>query len=231
MNPVTAICLMGPTASGKTALALDIAKHYPCEIISVDSALIYRGMDIGTAKPTADELAQVPHHLIDILDPAQTYSAADFRRAALPLIDEIHARGRLPLLVGGTMLYFRVLQEGIADMPAADPAVREAIAQMAAQLGWPAVHAELTRVDPIAAAKIHPQHSQRIQRALEVFRVSGTPMSKLHAQSSDARTDAADGIRWVGLAVAPLDRKVLHQRIATRFEAMLAAGLSTKLWR
>lgn len=216
---------MGPTASGKTALALEIAKHYPCEIISVDSALVYRGMDIGTAKPTAAELAQVPHHLIDILDPREAYSAADFRRDALRLIDEIRARGRLPLLVGGTMLYFRVLLEGIADLPSADAQVREAIALEAAQRGWPALHAELARVDPEAAAKIHPQHSQRIQRALEVFRITGRPLSQLQAESSAVQQEAASArYRWVQLAVSPQDRKVLHERIEVRFRAMLAAG-------
>lgn len=216
---------MGPTASGKTALALEIAKHYPCEIISVDSALVYRGMDVGTAKPSSAELAQVPHHLIDILDPAQTYSAADFRRDALRLIGEIQSRGRMPLLVGGTMLYFRVLRYGIADMPSADPEVRDAIAREAVKLGWPALHAELARVDPIAAARIHPQHSQRIQRALEVFRITGVPISQLQAEGNARQArDEIDSIRWIDLAVAPLERKVLHQRIAARFEAMLAAG-------
>ena len=226
MNKTTAICLMGPTASGKTALALKIAQRYPCEIISVDSALVYRGMDIGTAKPTTAELAQVLHHLIDILDPAQTYSAADFRNDALRLIDEIQSRGRIPLLVGGTMLYFRVLQEGIAQMPPANPEVRDAIARDAANLGWPALHAELACVDPIAAARIHPQHSQRIQRALEVFRITGKPISQLHAEGNVQQPEMsdADSIHWINLAVAPQDRKVLHERIATRFEAMLAAG-------
>lgn len=225
MNKTTAICLMGPTASGKTALALEIARHYPCEIISVDSALVYRGMDIGTAKPAAAELAQVPHHLIDILDPAQTYSAAEFRRDALRLIDEIRSRARIPLLVGGTMLYFRVLRYGIADMPSADPLVRDAIAQEAARLGWPALHAELARVDPLAAARIHPQHSQRIQRALEVFRITGVPISQLQAEGNAQQdSNEADAVRWVDLVVAPQDRKVLHGRIAARFEAMLAAG-------
>ncbi len=226
MNKTAVICLMGPTASGKTALALEIAKHYPCEIISVDSALVYRDMNIGTAKPTAAELAQVPHHLIDILDPAQTYSAADFRRDALRLIGEIRARDRVPLLVGGTMLYFRVLQEGIAEMPSANPEVREAIAREAAEQGWPALHAELARVDPVAAARIHPRHSQRIQRALEVFRVTGVPISQWHAEGNaqPAVASDADALRWINLAVAPRDRKLLHARIAARFESMLAAG-------
>ncbi len=225
MSSPAVICLMGPTASGKTALALEIAEHYPCEIISVDSALVYRGMDIGTAKPTAAELAQVPHHLIDILDPADTYSAADFRRDALRLIGEIQARGRVPLLVGGTMLYFRVLREGIAELPPANADVRNAIAQDAAGRGWPALHAELARVDPVAAARIHPRHSQRIQRALEVFRVAGTPMSQLQASPSQLGSESgSEAIRWVQLAVAPSKRGVLHERIAARFETMLATG-------
>ena len=227
MNKRTAISLMGPTASGKTALALEIARHYPCEIISVDSALVYRGMDIGTAKPSPAELAQVPHHLIDILDPSESYSAADFRRDALRLIDAITARGRVPLLVGGTMLYFRVLREGIAELPPANAAVRDEIAQEAARLGWPALHAELARVDAVAAAKIHPQHSQRIQRALEVFRLTGIPMSRLQAENNGSQRegDKPSGlIRWVQLAVTPRDRHVLHERIANRFNAMLVAG-------
>lgn len=219
---------MGPTASGKTALALEIAQHYPCEIISVDSALVYRGMDIGTAKPSVAERAQVPHHLIDILDPSEAYSAADFRRDALRLIDEIIARGRVPLLVGGTMLYFRVLRDGIAELPAANAEVRDEIAQAAARIGWPALHAELARVDPIAAAKIHPQHSQRIQRALEVFRITGVPMSQLHIEGKKAQQQcisAPEPIRWVQLAVAPRERRVLHERIASRFETMLREGV------
>jgi tRNA dimethylallyltransferase len=222
-----AICLMGPTASGKTALALDIARHYPCEIISVDSALVYRGMDIGTAKPTAAELAQVPHHLIDILDPTESYSAADFRRDALRLIGEITARGHLPLLVGGTMLYFRVLRDGIAELPPANNEIRNAIAQEAGRHGWPALHAELMRVDPLTAESLHPQHSQRIQRALEVFRLTGIPLSQLHAESKKLQHESekvTEPIRWVQLAVAPQERHVLHQRIAERFEVMLNAG-------
>ena len=215
-----AICLMGPTASGKTALALALAEHYPLEIISVDSALIYRGMDIGTAKPTTAERARVPHHLIDIRDPAEIYSAAEFRRDALRLMDEITARGRIPLLAGGTMLYFKVLRDGIAAMPAANADIRAQIEAAARERGWPALHAELAAVDPQAAARIHPQHSQRIQRALEIYRVSGESMSALHA-----RQDAVElNHRLIQLAVAPLDRAVLHQRIAARFTQMLAHG-------
>lgn len=219
-NLPPAICLMGPTASGKTALALAIAGRFPVEIISVDSALIYRGMDIGTAKPTPAERCLVPHHLIDIRDPAETYSAAEFRIDALRLMDEITARGRIPLLAGGTMLYFKVLREGIAAMPPADPAVRGQIEAEARGRGWPALHAELARVDPDCAARIHPHHSQRIQRALEVFRVSGEPMSTLHARQGATVLHH----RLLQLAVAPLDRAVLHARIAARFGQMLEAG-------
>lgn len=211
---------MGPTASGKTALALALCQHFPFEIISVDSALVYRGMDIGTAKPTLAERAGVPHHLIDIRDPAEIYSAAEFRVDALRLMAEITSRGRIPLLVGGTMLYFKVLKEGIAAMPAADASVRAQIEADAAVRGWPALHAELAEVDPAAAARIHPLHSQRIQRALEVFRVSGEPMSAWHARQGEAELTH----RLVELAVAPLDRAVLHQRIAKRFEQMLNSG-------
>jgi tRNA dimethylallyltransferase len=216
-----AICLMGPTASGKTALALELCEHLPCEIISVDSALVYRGMDIGTAKPSAAELASVPHHLIDIRDPAQPYSAAEFRLDALRLMGEISARGRTPLLVGGTMLYFKVLLEGMAALPVADAAVRDAIAAQAAELGWPALHAELARVDPVAAARIHPNHSQRIQRALEVFKVSGRPISTWQ----QANDPGVVSHRLVNLALAPVDRGVLHERIARRFRQMLEQGL------
>ena len=216
-----AICLMGPTASGKTALALELCEHLPCEIISVDSALVYRGMDIGTAKPSASELTRVPHHLIDIRDPAQPYSAAEFRADALRLLREITARGRTPLLVGGTMLYFKVLLEGMATLPEADAAVRDAIAEQAVRDGWPALHAELARVDPVAAARIHPHHSQRIQRALEVFRVSGRPISAWQQANDPGVTSH----RLVNLALAPVDRKVLHERIALRFRQMLEQGL------
>jgi tRNA dimethylallyltransferase len=215
-----AICLMGPTASGKTALALALAKHFPVEIISVDSALVYRGMDIGTAKPTLAERAQVPHHLIDIRDPAEIYSAAEFRTDALRLMDEITARGRIPLLVGGTMLYFKVLKDGIAALPAADLSMRAQIEAAAAERGWPAMHAELQQIDPLTAARIHPHHSQRIQRALEVFYLSGQPLSALHAQQGEA----ALSHRLIQLAIAPADRAVLHARIATRFQLMLQSG-------
>jgi tRNA dimethylallyltransferase len=220
------ICIAGPTASGKTAAAMAIARQYDIEIISVDSALVYRGMDIGTAKPTPDELAAVPHHLIDIRDPLQAYSAAEFVADANRLIDEISARGKLPLLVGGTMLYFKALFDGLDDMPKADPAVRAALAGEAAAKGWPALHAELARVDPPTAARLAPNDSQRISRALEVFRASGRPLSFFHQQGAIKKVaEGADIARAGGLiSLEPLDRGWLHERIAQRFDAMLAAG-------
>lgn len=220
------ICIAGPTASGKTAAAMAIAQRHQVEIISVDSALVYRGMDIGTAKPTRDELAAVPHHLIDIRDPLQAYSAAEFVADASRLIDEIGARGKLPLLVGGTMLYFKALFDGLDDMPKADAAVRAALADEAAAQGWPALHAELARVDPATAARLAPNDSQRISRALEVFRVSGQPLSFFHAQGAAKKAVAADGGIAAPLLVSlePQDRGWLHERIAQRFDAMLAAG-------
>ena len=221
------ICLAGPTASGKTAAALAIAQRHPCEIISVDSALVFRGMDIGTAKPSAAELASVPHHLIDIRDPLNAYSAAEFVKDARALITDIAARGKLPLLVGGTMLYFKALFDGLDDMPAANPAVRAAIDAEAAEKGWPALHAELAQVDPITAARLAPADSQRIQRALEVYRISGLPLSHFHAASTAIKTEAAraDSTRARALiSLEPADRAWLHQRIAQRFDAMLAQG-------
>ena len=223
-----AIALAGPTASGKTAGALALAavlgkQGTPVEIISVDSALVYRGMDIGTAKPTPDELAAVPHHLIDIRDPLQAYSAAEFVQDATRLIAEIRARGALPLLVGCTMLYFKALFDGIDDMPAADPAVRAQIEAQAAEQGWPALHAELARVDPVTAARLAPADSQRIQRALEVWHVSGQPLSSFHTTKKIA--GSAYGISARSLfSLEPDDRAWLHGRIAQRFDAMLASG-------
>jgi len=217
------LCLAGPTASGKTAAAMAIARRHAVEIVSVDSALVYRGMDIGTAKPTPDELAAVPHHLIDIRDPLQAYSAAEFVADAKRLIEEISARGRLPLLVGGTMLYFKALFDGLDDMPKADAAVRAALADEAAAQGWPALHAELARVDPATAARLAPNDSQRISRALEVFRVSGQPLSFFHAQGT-AKKAAANGDAAGLISLEPQDRAWLHERIAQRFDAMLAAG-------
>ncbi|CAM3342438.1 tRNA (adenosine(37)-N6)-dimethylallyltransferase MiaA [Polaromonas hydrogenivorans] len=224
------IALAGPTASGKTAAALAIARHYadscPVEIISVDSALVYRGMDIGTAKPSAEELAAVPHHLIDIRDPLHAYSAAEFVLDAQRLIAEISARGRLPLLVGGTMLYFKALFDGLDEMPAADAAVRAVLAVQAAEKGWPALHAELAQVDPVTATRLAPNDSQRISRALEVFRVSGQPLSFFQQRNASKNiADNAGGASAATLiSLEPTDRAWLHGRIAQRFDAMLAAG-------
>jgi tRNA dimethylallyltransferase len=225
-----AIGLAGPTASGKTAAALAIAQRHAVEIISVDSALVYRGMDIGTAKPSAPELAAVPHHLIDIRDPSQAYSAAEFVLDARRLIGEIRARGRLPLLVGGTMLYFKALMQGLDDMPPANPAVRAALEAEASARGWPAMHAELARVDPITAARLAPNDSQRIQRALEVHRISGRPLSSFHSPKSIAADDhSTPGMPLISLE--PADRAWLHARIAQRFDAMLQAGLLDEVRR
>jgi tRNA dimethylallyltransferase len=215
------IALAGPTASGKTAVALEIAKRWAVEIISVDSALVYRGMDIGTAKPSAAERASVSHHLIDIRDPLLAYSAAEFVRDATALLQAIHARGKTPLLVGGTMLYFKALHEGLDDLPAADAAVREAIAWQAAEQGWPALHAQLAEVDPITAMRLAPTDSQRISRALAVYRTTGQPLSHLHTAKS-ARAGVS-GARHLLLSLEPTDRAWLHARIAQRFDAMLAA--------
>ncbi len=217
-----ALCLAGPTAAGKSAVALALARELPLEIISVDSAQVYRGLDIGTAKPGAAERAAVPHHLIDILDPRQAYSAARFAADAQRLVAEVHARGRLALLVGGTMLYFKALREGLTAMPAADAAVRAAIDAEAAAMGWPALHAELARVDPVTAARLAPADSQRIQRALEVFRVSGRPLAHWHAA---VRPVAQPCAAWPLVSLEPASRGWLHGRIAARFDDMLAAGL------
>lgn len=214
-----AIFLMGPTASGKTALAMALRQHLPVEIISVDSALIYRGMDIGTAKPGADELARAPHRLIDIRDPAEAYSAADFRRDALKEMAEITEAGRIPLLVGGTMLYFKALLEGLSPLPPADPEVRARIEREAETVGWQALHRQLQQIDPIAANRIHPSDPQRLSRALEVFFVSGNTLTELTKISGEALA-----YRVHQFAIAPLDRALLHQRIAQRFHQMLAAG-------
>ncbi|MDP2679879.1 MAG: tRNA (adenosine(37)-N6)-dimethylallyltransferase MiaA [Rhodoferax sp.] len=218
------LALVGPTASGKTAAALAIAQAWPVEIISVDSALVYRGMDIGTAKPTAAELALVPHHLINIRDPLQAYSAAEFVADARQLMTDITARGRLPLLVGGTMLYLKALRDGLDDMPRAEPAIREAIAWEAAQKGWPALHAALAQVDPETAARLAPADSQRISRALEVFRLSGRPLSSFQTRNSDSQKAPIHDPDSLLISLEPLDRAWLHQRIAQRFDTMLAAG-------
>ena len=221
------IALAGPTASGKTAAALEIARRWEVEIISVDSALVYRGMDIGTAKPSAAELAAVPHHLIDIRDPLQAYSAAEFVRDATALMADIHARGKLPLLVGGSMLYFKALAEGLDDMPAADASVRQALAQEAAKQGWPALHAQLAAVDPITAQRLAAHDGQRIQRALEVYRISGLPLSHFHA----AKTARPAQARNLLVSLEPSERAWLHARIAQRFDAMLAAHFVDEVQR
>ena len=223
------LAIAGPTASGKTALALAIARHWPVEIISVDSALVYRGMDIGTAKPSPDELARVPHHLIDIRDPSEAYSAAEFVRDATARLHEIRQRGRLPLLVGGTMLYFKALFEGLDDLPPAQPALRARIEQEAREWGWPALHARLTTVDPITAARLSPNDAQRIGRALEVFEATGQPLSGFHTRLEDRRGESdeplqIDGLPGVLWSLEPDDRRWLHQRIGERFETMLAQG-------
>jgi len=220
VKPIDVLLLMGPTASGKTALALELARHFPIEIVSVDSALVYRGMDIGTAKPSAAEQAACPHHLIDIIDPLDSYSAAQFRADAERLIDEIHARGNIPLLAGGTMLYYKALLEGLSELPQADPALRAQLDQEAALQGWPALHARLARLDPVTAARLQPNDAQRIQRALEVCLIAGRPMSELFQDK------AVPERRWrsLNLALAPAERRWLHERIALRFRQMLDAG-------
>ena len=215
-----AVFLLGPTASGKSAVALELARRLPVEIVSVDSAQVYRGMDVGTAKPTAAERASVPHHLVDILEPTAAYSAGRFRDDALRLVAEIHARGRLPLLVGGTMLYFRGLTHGLAELPAADPTLRREIEEQASRVGWAALHAQLARVDPASAARIEPTDAQRIQRALEVWRLTGKPLSALH--EGPPVPLPFDVLR---IALEPSLRSVLHERIGERFRAMLRAGL------
>ncbi|CAD5106547.1 tRNA (adenosine(37)-N6)-dimethylallyltransferase MiaA [Zestomonas carbonaria] len=225
-----AIFLMGPTASGKTDLAIELARVLPCDLVSVDSALVYRGMDIGTAKPSAEVLAEFPHRLIDIRDPLESYSAAEFRADALAAMAEISACGRIPLLVGGTMLYYKALLEGLADMPSASPEVRVELEAWAAAEGLEALHRELARVDPQSAARIHPNDPQRLVRALEVFRVSGRSMTE--HRELQARESATAGASAVGqlpytvaqLAIAPAQRHILHGRIAERFQYMLEQG-------
>ena len=217
-TPARAVCLVGPTACGKTALALAFARERALEIISVDSALVYRGMDIGTAKPSAAERAAVPHHLIDLIDPRDAYSAAQFAADATRLVDEIRGRGRLPLLVGGTMLYFKILSDGLDALPAADPAVRAKLQAQAFARGWPALHAELARVDPASAARLPPTDAQRIGRALEVFRISGRTLSSFHTAPRATQAPAL-------IALEPGSRPWLHERIAARLDAMLAQGL------
>lgn len=218
---------MGPTASGKTGLALALAERMPVEIISVDSAQVYRGMDIGTAKPSAELRARVPHHLVDIADPAEPYSAARFRDDALRLIGAIRARGRVPVLTGGTMLYFRALRAGLSDLPAADAAIRTRLAGEAAQYGWPALHARLAQLDPASAARLHPNDAQRVQRALEIVELGGAPVAAQQA----ARAGGALASPVVKLAVNPPDRAVLHARIRRRFLQMMDQGFLDEVRR
>jgi tRNA dimethylallyltransferase len=231
------ICLMGPTASGKTDLAIELAEARQCELVSVDSALVYRGLDIGSAKPA------YPHHLVDIRDPAEAYSAADFVDDARRVCADITRRGNTPLLVGGTMLYFKAFLEGLAEMPAADPAIREEIAREAAERGWPWIHAALARVDPESAARIHPNHSQRLSRALEVYRATGMTLTEFHrrgqaggesppvdderispGEAGQSSWRARDHYRVIQMAICPADRAVLHRRIELRFRKMMEAG-------
>ncbi|MCD8503764.1 MAG: tRNA (adenosine(37)-N6)-dimethylallyltransferase MiaA [Burkholderiaceae bacterium] len=219
------ICLAGPTASGKSAIAQMLAEHLPVEIINVDSATIYRGMDIGTAKPTACEQQAVRHHLLDILDPSQSYSAAQFRQDALTCASDILARGKLPLLVGGTMLYFKVLRDGIDDLPGAEPEIRAQIAQEASARGWPALHAELAKIDTITAQRLAPNDSQRIGRALEIYRASGQPMSSLIGHK------VLDPVAIRLISLEPENRQALHTRIEARFDQMLALGLVDEVKR
>lgn len=222
MTDLPILCLAGPTASGKSATTHTLAQHWPIEIIVMDSATIYRDMDIGTAKPSAQEQAAIPHHLLDIRDPAERYSAAEFSADALALIHDIRARGKLPLLCGGTMLYYKALREGLNDLPGADQALRDQLDEQARQEGWPAVHARLAQVDPETAARLAPNDSQRIQRALEIYLSSGRPMS---AWLKDQRPTQDAGLRYITLSLEPSDRLKLHERIAQRYRSMLDQGL------
>jgi tRNA dimethylallyltransferase len=220
-----AVLLMGPTASGKTDLAISLCKRFPCDIVSVDSAMVYRGMDIGTAKPDAETLRRAPHQLIDIRDPEESYSAGDFVRDARAAIETSIENGRIPLLAGGTMMYFRALTEGIADLPAANADIRVQIDQEASEKGWPAMHAELEQVDPVVAARLNPNDSQRIQRALEVFRISGKPLSQWQR---DAELDTGD-IEFVKIGLNIEPRELLHARIEQRLDLMIASGFEDEM--
>ena len=228
MSKFPVLCLAGPTASGKSAASMALAERWPVEIIVMDSATIYRDMDIGTAKPSAQEQALVPHHLLDIRDPAESYSAAEFRHDARTLIEEIRNRGRFPLLCGGTMMYYKVLREGISNLPEADPEIRSLIDHEAAQRGWPALHAELAEYDPETAARLAPNDSQRLQRAIEIYRSSGVPMSDWLAREKPAEPDLYE---YVTLSLEPSDRLALHARIAQRYQAMLQQGLMEEVRR
>ena len=226
-NRSPAILLMGPTASGKTGLAMHLARRFPIEIVSVDSAQIYRHMDVGTAKPEREALEEVPHHLIDIVDPTERYSAARFCEDASEAVAGIQERGNVPLLAGGTMLYFKAWKEGLSELPGADPDIRLVIDTMAQESGWPALHAELERIDPATADRLQPGDAQRIQRALEVFYITGRPLSELQRK---AKTRAPP-YRLISVAIEPGDRAVLHRRIAERFETMLELGLISEVRR
>lgn len=219
MKPV--ICLMGPTASGKTALAIELVQRHPCQIISVDSACVYRGMDIGTSKPDAATQIKAPHWLIDICDPSEPYSAGEFRRDALKAIEKCHSENKIPLLVGGTMLYFRVLQQGLATLPHANSELREELTKQAENIGWEKMHTQLKQIDAIAAERINPNDSQRIARALEVYQLTGKTITDLHQESTESLSE----YKMINLALMPEDRAELHLRIAERFKAMLQAGL------
>lgn len=219
-----ALFLMGPTASGKTELAIRLRQKYPVEIISVDSALIYKGMDIGTAKPNTEELALAPHRLIDILDPSEAYSAADFRQDALREMQEIASEGKIPLLVGGTMLYYKALLEGLSPLPAANPVIRQKIESQAQEQGWAALHAQLQQIDPISAARIHPNDPQRLSRALEVYQISGKTLTELTQTKGESIP-----FRVKQFAIAPMDRAELHRRIELRFEMMVKSGFEEEV--
>lgn len=220
-----AVCLMGPTASGKTALAVALARRWPLEIISVDSAQVYRGLDIGTAKPSLELRREIPHHLVDIVEPTESYSAARFRADALQAMREITRAGRIPLLTGGTMLYFRALLQGLSQLPAARPDIRRRLDEQARRQGWPALHRRLAGVDPESAARIHPHDSQRIQRALEVWEATGQAMTELYAGTADIPLE----YRVIRLAVAPAERAELHRRIGERFREMIEAGFEDEV--
>ncbi len=222
-----AIFIMGPTASGKTGLAVELYQHLPVELISVDSALVFKDMDIGTAKPVASILARAPHHLIDLIPPTEVYSAATFRNDALKLMAEITARGKVPLLVGGTMLYFKALQGGLSQLPEADPNVRQKLDAQAAQIGWPAMHDKLAEIDPETAARLEPADAQRVQRALEVYEISGKTMTELHQSSMSDKLP----YQLLKIALIPSDRSVLHDRIAIRFDDMLKQGFVDEVKR
>lgn len=228
MNDLPILCLAGPTASGKSASTHILAQHWPIEVIVMDSATIYRDMDIGTAKPSAEEQAAIPHHLLDIRDPAESYSAAEFATDATRLIQEIRARGHYPVLCGGTMLYYKALREGLNDLPQADPAIRQQLDERAQEIGWPGMHEELTRIDPVTAARLAPRDSQRIQRALEIFHISGKTMSDWLKDKAQPQEGSH---QYVTMSLEPEDRSWLHKRIAVRYHDMIEQGLLQEVER